>query len=174
VWKLPLIVVVENNGYAYSTPMRKQMAVTRIAEKAPGLGMFGDTVDGNDALAVYDAVRAARERAVQGGGPSLIEVLTYRRKGHAEHDAQKYVPPGEIENWEAKDPVHRYERFLIEAGHATQEGVEAIAREVAAHLEEEFDAALAAPMPDPEVALENVYAVPARAEDVLAPYRRRA
>jgi pyruvate dehydrogenase E1 component alpha subunit/2-oxoisovalerate dehydrogenase E1 component alpha subunit len=174
VWKLPLIVIVENNGYAYSTPMHKQMAVRRIADKAPGLGIFGDTVDGNDALAVYDAVRAARERAIQGEGPSLIEVITYRRKGHAEHDAQKYVPPGEIESWEKKDPVERYERALIEAGYATKESVDALAREVTAHLEEEFDAALASPMPEPEIALEDVYANPARAEDVLLPYRRRS
>ncbi|HET9235336.1 MAG TPA: thiamine pyrophosphate-dependent dehydrogenase E1 component subunit alpha [Candidatus Eisenbacteria bacterium] len=174
VWKLPLIVVVENNGYAYSTPMHKQMAVSRIAEKAVGLGIFGDTVDGNDALAVYDAVRVAREHAVRGEGPSLIEVITYRRKGHAEHDGQKYVPPGEIENWEKKDPVERYERFLIEAGHATRESLDAMSREVLAYLEAEFDVALESPLPEPEGALENVYAVPSRVEDILAPYRRRS
>ncbi|HYV51365.1 MAG TPA: thiamine pyrophosphate-dependent dehydrogenase E1 component subunit alpha [Dongiaceae bacterium] len=174
VWKLPLIVIVENNGYAYSTPMHKQMAVERIAEKAPGLGIFGTTVDGNDALDVYDAVRSARERAIRGEGPSLIEVITYRRKGHAEHDAQKYVPAGEVETWEKKDPVDRYEKALIEAGHATAESIEAMTKEVVAHLEEEFDAAFASPLPEPEVALENVYASPQRAEDVLLPYRRRS
>ncbi len=174
VWKLPLIVIVENNGYAYSTPMHKQMAVERIADKAPGLGIFGDTVDGNDALAVYDAVRSARERAVRGEGTSLIEVITYRRKGHAEHDAQKYVPAGEVEQWEKKDPVDRYEKTLIEAGHATRESIDALAKDVVAHLEEEFDAAFASPLPEPEVALENVYASPERAHDVLLPYRRRS
>jgi len=174
VWKLPLIVVVENNGYAYSTSMSKQMAVKRIAEKATGLGIFGETVDGNDVLAVYDAVRTARERATAGLGPTLLEVITYRRKGHAEHDGQKYVPAGEIESWEKKDPVDRYAAFLIEQGHATREDLTTVDREVTAHLEEEIDAALAAPMPEPEVALENVYASPARAEDVLAPYRARA
>jgi TPP-dependent pyruvate/acetoin dehydrogenase alpha subunit len=148
--------------------------VHHIADKAAGLGIFGDTVDGNDILAVYDAVRAARERAIRGEGPSLIEVLTYRRKGHAEHDAQKYVPQGEIEAWEKKDPVERYQQTLIENGYATPESVEAMAREVAAHLEAEFDAALASPLPAPEIALESVYADPARVEDVLAPYRRRS
>jgi pyruvate dehydrogenase E1 component alpha subunit/2-oxoisovalerate dehydrogenase E1 component alpha subunit len=171
VWKLPLIVVVENNGYAYSTPTANQMALKRIADKAAGFGIPGKTVDGNDVLAVYDAVRGAREHAVSGQGPTLLEVITYRRKGHAEHDGQKYVPAGEIESWEKNDPLDRYEAFLVERGQATREDLSAVGREVIAHLETEIDAALAAPMPAPEVALENVYASPARAEDVLAPYR---
>jgi len=174
VWKLPLIVVVENNGYAYSTPVQRQMAVDRIADKAAGLGMHGETADGNDVLAVYDAVRVARERAIAGGGPTLLEVITYRRKGHAEHDAQKYVPAGELAAWEKNDPVERYEAVLMERGVADRGSLDGINREVLAHLEEEVDAALAAPLPDPEIALEDVYASPARVEDVLAPYRARA
>jgi len=171
VWKAPLIVIVENNCYAYSTPTSRQMAVKQIADKAIGLGIHGETVDGNDVLAVYDAVRAARERARSGNGPSLIEVMTYRRKGHAEHDMQKYVPEGEIDAWVQKDPLERYQRELIEAGLATEKDLEAVSAEVTAHLEEEIDAALAAPLPDPAIALEDVYAVPSRAEDFLAPYR---
>jgi TPP-dependent pyruvate/acetoin dehydrogenase alpha subunit len=171
VWKLPLVVVVENNCYAYSTPISRQMAVPRIADKAIGLGIHGETVDGNDPLTVYDAVVGARERAVSGKGPSLVEVLTYRRKGHAEHDMQKYVPAGEIETWEKNDPVDRYERTLLEGGHATREELTAVGHEVTAHLEEEIDAALAAPLPEPRIALEDVYAIPDRAEDTLAPYR---
>jgi TPP-dependent pyruvate/acetoin dehydrogenase alpha subunit len=171
VWKAPLIVIVENNCYAYSTPTNRQMVVEHIADKAKGLGIHGETVDGNDPLPVYDAVREARARGLAGKGPSLIEVLTYRRKGHAEHDVQKYVPEGEIEAWEKKDPLDRYEKALIEGGHATRKDIEAVGEEVKAHLEEEIDASLAAPMPDPEIALEDVYAIPARAEDVLAPYR---
>jgi pyruvate dehydrogenase E1 component alpha subunit/2-oxoisovalerate dehydrogenase E1 component alpha subunit len=173
VWKLPLVVIVENNGYAYSTPMRRQMAVKQCADKALGLGIQGVTVDGNDPLPVYDAVREARARAVSGEGATLIEVLTYRRKGHAEHDMQKYVPAGEIESWERKDPVDRYEARLLEMGHATRERLTEIQHEVSAYLETEIDAAMAAPLPRPEVALENVYAVPDRAEDTLAPYRNR-
>jgi len=172
VWKLPLIVVAENNGYAYSTPTSHQMAVKTIADKALGLGMPGTTVDGNDPLVVFDAVREARARAVAGGGPTLIEVLTYRRKGHAEHDTQKYVPEGEVERWAREnDPLDRYEAFLKRAGHATGEDLTRIAGELASYIDEEVDAAMASPMPDPAFALEAVYAHPPRAVDHLAPYR---
>ncbi len=172
VWRLPLIVVAENNGYAYSTPTAHQMAVAHIADKAAGLGLAGVTVDGNDPLAVYDAVRAARARAVAGEGPTLVEVTTYRRKGHAEHDTQKYVPPGEIEAWaEHNDPVDRFTAFLLEAGHATRESLDLMDAEIRAELEAEVDAAQASPLPEPEVALENVFADPPRAADTLAPYR---
>ncbi len=174
VWRLPLVVVAEHNGYAYSTPTSRQMAVARIADKAAGLGLPGVTVDGNDVLAVFDAVRTARARAVGGEGPTLIEVVTYRRKGHAEHDTQKYVPEGEIETWEKDDPIARYERSLADSGHAHEEDLAAVQREVAAYLEEEIDAALASPMPDPGVAVEGVYAPPFLTPDTLAPYREGA
>ncbi len=172
VWKLPLILVAEHNGYAYSTPTSRQMAVRNIADKAVGLGMPGVTVDGNDPLIVFDAVREARARATAGRGPTLIEVKTYRRKGHAEHDTQKYVPEGEVERWaEENDPLDRYEAFLKEAGHAGDEDFARIAAEIASSLDEEVDAAMASPMPDPAFALEAVYADPPRAVDHLAPYR---
>jgi pyruvate dehydrogenase E1 component alpha subunit/2-oxoisovalerate dehydrogenase E1 component alpha subunit len=171
VWKLPLIVVAENNGYAYSTPVNRQMAIDRIATKAIGLGIHGETVDGDDPLAVYDAVKAARARAVAGEGPSLIEVMTYRRKGHAEHDMQKYVPEGEIDAWEAKDPIERYERDIVASKHATKKDLEKVGEEVAAFLEEEIEAAMASPLPEQDVALENVYGIPSRAEDSLAAHR---
>ena len=100
-------------------------------------------------LAVYDAVRAARARAVAGEGPSLIEVKTYRMKGHAEHDMQAYVPEGEIAEWEEKDPVHRYERALVDGGHAEEADLARVRDEVAAHLDEEIEAAEASPLPDP-------------------------
>jgi TPP-dependent pyruvate/acetoin dehydrogenase alpha subunit len=116
VWRLPLIVVVENNGYAYSTPTANQMAVDTIAEKGKGLGVHSVTIDGNDALAVYDAVFQARQRGARGEGPTLVEAMTYRRKGHAEHDMQKYVPEGEIEQWEKNDPVDRFHEALVAGG----------------------------------------------------------
>lgn len=171
VWKLPLIVVAEDNGYAYSTPTHRQMAVKTIADKAKGLGIHGETTDGNDPLAVYDAVKEARERAVAGDGPSLIEVKTYRRKGHAEHDMQRYVPAGEIEAWEKKDPLDRYRARLLKEGYATPVDLEAVREEVERTLERDIEAAEASPLPDPRIALENVYAVPAQARDVLAAYR---
>jgi pyruvate dehydrogenase E1 component alpha subunit/2-oxoisovalerate dehydrogenase E1 component alpha subunit len=171
VWMVPLIVVVENNGYAYSTPVSRQMAVERIADKGRGLGIRAVTVDGDDPLAVYDAVKETRGRAAAGRGPSLIEVVTYRRKGHAEHDTQRYVPAGEIETWEKKDPLDRYQRALTDQGIVAPGELDAVAREVADLLEREIEASLASPLPRPRVALENVYASPPRVEDVLAPYR---
>ena len=172
VWRLPLIVVAENNGYAYSTPTSRQMAVKQIAEKAAGLGIAGETVDGNDPIEVHDAVSRARTRAAAGEGPTLVEVLTYRRKGHAEHDMQKYVPEGEIEWWEKNnDPVDRFRARLLEEGHASAEDLERMEAEVREVIETEVEAAIASPLPDPSVALERVYADPPRADDHLAPYR---
>ena len=171
VWKLPLLVVAEANHYAYSTPTARQMAVDSMVRKAEGLGVDGVRVDGNDVLAVYDAVRTARERAAADAGPALIEVLTYRRKGHAEHDMQKYVPAGEIETWEKNDPLDRYRATLLADGTGDEEVLAAIETEVAETLEIEIAAAEASPFPDPDVALQDVYAEPPRATDTLAPYR---
>ncbi|NNF05853.1 MAG: thiamine pyrophosphate-dependent dehydrogenase E1 component subunit alpha [Candidatus Eisenbacteria bacterium] len=171
VWKLPVIVIAENNGYAYSTPTNRQMAVDSMVKKADGLGIFGITIDGNDILAVYDAVHEARERGLRDEGPSLIEVMTYRRKGHAEHDMQKYVPKGEIESWEKNDPIDRYIAELVKTGVATKEQLEAITQEVTTEIESEMEIALASPPPNPSITLESVYFDPPLAEDHLAPYR---
>lgn len=171
VWKLPLIVVAENNLWAYSTPTSAQMAVEHIADKAPGLGITGVTVDGNDALEVYDATREARARGVAGEGPTLLEVKTYRRKGHAEHDMQKYVPEGEIEEWEKRDPLDLYEARLVEDGHATRDDIVTLGREVGDLLEVEIQAALESPLPKPDFALEGVYTNPPRAADPMRSYR---
>ena len=157
VQKLPLIVVVENNGYAYSTPTRRQTAVESFVEKAGGYGIRGETVDGNDVVAVYEAATRAVDHARSGGGPTLLELMTYRRKGHAEHDAQKYVPAGEIEEWEAKDPVVAYERRLLEEEHATEEELEAIRKRVEEEVEAAREAALASDMPVPDSAIGDVY-----------------
>jgi TPP-dependent pyruvate/acetoin dehydrogenase alpha subunit len=109
VQRCPLVVVVENNGYAYSTPTHKQTLARRFVDKAVGYGVAGARADGNDVLAVYDVTKEAVDRARAGGGVTLVELVTYRRKGHAEHDNQSYVPEGEIERWAAEnDPVDRY------------------------------------------------------------------
>src|SRR5678816_3406593 len=97
VQRCPLVVIVENNGYAYSTPIAKQTAAAQMVDKAIGYGVHGAQADGNDVLAVYDVTIDCVDRARAGGGVSLIELMTYRRKGHAEHDNQSYVPPGEID-----------------------------------------------------------------------------
>jgi pyruvate dehydrogenase E1 component alpha subunit/2-oxoisovalerate dehydrogenase E1 component alpha subunit len=158
VQKLPLVVVAENNGWAYSTPLRKQTAARCLADKAQAYGVPGESVDGNDALAVYEATRRAAALARQGGGPTLIEAVTYRMKGHAEHDSQAYVPKEELEDWKRRDPIERYTRTLIESGVATAGDLAAVDSAVAAELDNDLEFALKSPFPAPEDALSNVYA----------------
>jgi TPP-dependent pyruvate/acetoin dehydrogenase alpha subunit len=170
VQKLPLVVIAENNGYAYSTPLDQQTAVKFLVEKAAGYGVPGDQADGNDVIAVYQVTRTAVERARSGGGVTLIELLTYRRKGHAEHDNQSYVPPGELDEWARNDPIDRYVAQLTDAGWAEPTELAAID----ARVTTEIDVAIAAcenePLPEPLSALDEVLAAPPRAE--LEWYRR--
>jgi TPP-dependent pyruvate/acetoin dehydrogenase alpha subunit len=158
VQRLPLVVVVENNGYAYSTPVRKQTAVASFVEKADGYGIRGEQVDGNDVLAVYAAARRAVDHARDGGGPTLLELKTYRRLGHAEHDAQKYVPEGEREAWEARDPVDRFERWLLDEGGADQEDLTSVEERVSREVDAAREAAEASPMPESTAGIDGVYA----------------
>ena len=159
VQRCPLVVIVENNGYAYSTPVTKQTAAKSFADKAAGYGVWGASVDGNDVLAVYGVTREAVERARAGEGAALIEVLTYRRKGHAEHDAQPYQPVDEIERWATtNDPIDRFVSTLLESGWATREELERIDAEVEAELDAAVAEAEASPMPTPDEALDDVYA----------------
>src|SRR3954465_9611394 len=115
VQRLPVIFVLENNQYAYSTPLDQQFAVDPV-ERAAAYGFPGVTVDGNDPEAMFGAVYGARERAIGGGGPTLIEAVTMRMHGHAAHDDMKYVPKAQLEEWKAKDPIERQETRLREAG----------------------------------------------------------
>ena len=159
VQRCPLVVVVENNRWAYSTPTRLMTAADSFVEKAPGYGIAGEQVDGNDMLAVYGAARRAVDRARAGEGVTLIEVMTYRRRGHAQHDNQSYVDPAEIEEWAASnDPVDRYAAALTGNGWAAAEELAGIDAEVDRELEAVIPAADAAPLPDPETALDDVYA----------------
>lgn len=157
VQRLPLVCVVENNGYAYSTPTSRQTAAGSFVDKTPGYGIAGERCDGNDVLAVYEATRRAVDRARSGGGVTLLELTTYRRPGHAEHDAQGYVPEGEIEAWEARDPIARYEERLRAGGWADDADLEAVREEVAAVIDEARDQAESSAMPRPEGALGGVY-----------------
>src|SRR5689334_19067808 len=117
VQRCPLVVIVENNGYAYSTPTSRQCAAERLADKAAGYGVPGVRADGNDVLETYRVTREAVDRARAGGGVTLIELMTYRRKGHAEHDNQSYVPAGETDRWAAEnDPLDRYVKQLLAEG----------------------------------------------------------
>src|SRR5438093_7979622 len=127
VQRLPLIVIAEYNHYAYSTPTDMQTAVRNLAERAAAFGIPGYIVDGNDVVACYEVTKQAVDYARKGRGAVLIEAKTYRRKGHAEHDDQRYVPDGEIQWWEKNnDPVDRFERFLIDQNASTKEKLEEI------------------------------------------------
>ena len=162
VQRCPLVVVVENNGYAYSTPVRKQTAAKSFIDKAVGYGIAAEQADGNDVLAVYDATRRAVERARRGEGVTLVEVITYRRKGHAEHDNQSYVPEGEIEQWASEnDPIDRFVRVLRETEMVSEEELAAIDARVLREIDEATDIADASPMPEAIEALRGVYAEPA-------------
>jgi TPP-dependent pyruvate/acetoin dehydrogenase alpha subunit len=160
VQKCPLVVIVENNGYAYSTPLSKQTAAKKLVDKAVGYGVYGDSADGNDVLATYEVTKRAVDRARAGEGVTLIELVTYRRKGHAEHDNQSYVPAGEIEQWaSSNDPLDRYVKVLAAEGVTTGE-ISAIDAKVTEEIDRATDEAEASPMPEPNDALVGVYADP--------------
>jgi len=158
VQKLPLIVIAEHNQYAYSTPTSLQTAVKDLAEKAGGYGIPAYIVDGNDVIACYEVTKHAVEQARRGNGAVLIEAKTYRRKGHAEHDDQRYVPAGEIEWWEKyNDPIDRFELHLIENKMATKEKLDEITADVMREIEEDCAWAESSPMPEGERAAYGVF-----------------
>ncbi len=157
VQRLPLVVIVEHNRYAYSTPTSLQTAVRDLAEKAAGFGIPGYIVDGNDVIACYEVTRQAADYARRRGAV-LIEAKTYRRKGHAEHDDQRYVPKGEIEWWEKhNDPIDRYEGYLLEQKIATKEQLEEISAGVGREIDEDCEWAESSPMPEAEQAAYQVF-----------------
>src|SRR5918999_5508257 len=127
VQRCPLVVIVENNGYAYSTPVEKQTAARQFVDKAVGYGVPGEQADGNDVLAAYDVTKAAVDRARQGGGVTLIELLTYRRERTAEHGKQSFAPAGESARWAREnDPIDRYHARLLEELHFASREIQAI------------------------------------------------
>jgi TPP-dependent pyruvate/acetoin dehydrogenase alpha subunit len=152
VQKLPVVFVLENNQYAYSTPLDKQFAVNPV-HRASGYGFVGVTVDGNDVEAVFEAARAARVRALAGDGPTLIEAVTMRMHGHAAHDDMKYVPREQVEQWRKRDPIDRQEARLRALG----VDVDVLREQVGAEIDAATEEALAAPMPDPLTATEGVF-----------------
>jgi TPP-dependent pyruvate/acetoin dehydrogenase alpha subunit len=157
VQRLPVIIIAEYNWYAYSTPTSKQTAVKNLAEKAAGYGIPGHIVDGNDVIACYETTRRAVEHARAGGGACIIEAKTYRRKGHAEHDDQRYLPEGELKMWEKRDPLERYERHLLSNNIATRERLDEINADITREVDEDVAWAESSPMPEPEKAAYNVF-----------------
>ncbi|MGI9107523.1 MAG: thiamine pyrophosphate-dependent dehydrogenase E1 component subunit alpha [Pyrinomonadaceae bacterium] len=157
VQRLPVIIIAEHNWYAYSTPTSKQTAVENLADKAAGYGIPGHIVDGNDIIACYEVTKKAAEYARGGGGAALIEAKTYRRKGHAEHDDQRYIAPAELEMWEKRDPVDRFTRHLLTLELATQDELDEIVAGVNREIDEDVAWAEESPMPDAEQAAYGVF-----------------
>src|SRR2546422_384122 len=163
--QLPLVVIGEYNHWAYSTPPETQFAVKDLAEKSPGYGIPAVTVDGNDVFAVYEATKFAADRARRGKGVHFIEVKTYRRKGHAEHDDQHYVPPGELERWAREnDPIDRYVKQLLRSEWVKEGDLAAIDASVGEEVDRATDVCADERLPEPASALPGVYADPPAAD----------
>ena len=158
VQKLPFVLIIESNGWAYSTPTAKQCAARTLADKAPGYGIPGKVVDGNDVFEVYAVTKEAVDRARAGDGPSLVECKTYRMKGQAEHDAQAYVHPQDLALWKTRDPIARCEKVLELSGVMSERERRQVHDELQTMLDADVDFAETSPMPDPSIAFQGVYA----------------
>ena len=157
IHRLPVVFILENNRFAYSTPNELEFAVDPV-ERAHTYGFPGLNVDGNDVEEVFEAAREAADLARAGGGPTLIECQTMRMHGHGAHDDMRYVPKELRDKWERRDPIDRYaERLVADFGFRADE-VEAIRNEVQAYVDECAKKALESPMPDPALATDGVYA----------------
>lgn len=160
VWDLPVIFLIENNGYGLSTPVQEQYRCERLIDKAAGYGMEGVRIDGNNILTVYDTIKGVRDYCIRHQKPYLIECMTFRMRGHEEASGTKYVPAELFTTWEQKDPIKNYERYLIEQGVLTSFDVADIKNEFKQKIESELAIGLA-PAPViavPESELKDVYA----------------
>src|SRR5215470_15668780 len=157
VFKVPVVFICNNNQYAYSTPLERQMAVENIADRAEAYGMPGEIIDGNDILSVWDASTRAIERARAGHGPTLIECKTFRMTGHSAHDDAGYVPHELFEFWEERDPISRYEHFLTERGLTTPTALQEMQQRINLEIDDAIEAAEKEPFPEPEDCLKDVY-----------------
>ena len=158
IWKLPVVYVIENNMYAETTPVSYAMNVANIADRATSYGIPGVTVDGNDVMAVYEAVGEAVARARKAEGPTLVECKTCRHHGHYEGDTMTYRTKEEVAECKKRDPIPRFRKKLIEMGALTEKEADKIDQEVAKEIDEAVKFAEESPFPAPEEALEDVYA----------------
>ena len=158
IWNLPVVYVIENNLYAESTPISDVCKLRNLSARAAAYAIPGETVDGNDVLAVYDAVGNAVARARKGDGPSLVECKTYRHYGHFCGDPQTYKKKEEVDQWFRKDPIPRFRKHLIETGVLSQGETEVIDREMEDEVDRAVEFAVRSPYPAAEEALEDVYA----------------
>jgi pyruvate dehydrogenase E1 component alpha subunit len=157
VFKVPVVFICNNNQYAYSTPLERQMAVENVADRAAAYGLPGEIIDGNDILAVWQATNRAIERARAGQGPTLIECKTFRMTGHSAHDDAGYVPPELFEFWEERDPIRKFERFLTQRGVVSASGIEEMQKRINREIDEAIQLAEKDPFPEPEDCLKDVY-----------------
>src|SRR5262249_48990466 len=157
VQKAPFVLVLETNQWAYSTPVKRQVPLDNLADRAKAYGIPSYTVDGNDVVAIYTTAREAVERARKGEGPILVEVKTFRRMGHAQHDPAEYVPKEMRAYWEARDPIALYEKFLASEKLLDEKNQKEIEREIETLLATERDFAENSRMPPPEFAEHGVY-----------------
>lgn len=158
VQKLPLVLLIENNGYAYSTPTAKQFAIQNLSDRALAYGMPGVSVDGNDVLAVFDAVEQAVEYARSGRGPSLVECKTFRVRGHSEADKADYVPAELCAEWLQKDPIRRFEDYLTGEGVLTVTARAEIDAQIKMLVEDAVRYAEQSPAPDGATVAQYVFA----------------
>lgn len=158
VQKLPLVLVAEDNKYAYSTPISQQMAIRAIDQRAEAYGIPHEMIDGTDVVAVYESAKRAVDRARAGEGPTLIGVDVMRMKGHAEHDDQRYVPKALLDEWRARDPLARYRGWLLAEGVATGTDLDEIDGMTHGYAGDEAQLADAEPMPDPVDGTRGVWA----------------
>ena len=166
VQNLPLVIIGENNGFAYTTPTSKQMRILNLADRAKAYGMPSEIVDGNDVLAVHGSARRAVDRARDGGGPSFIECKTFRMRGHAAHDNQSYVAKETLEQWRKRDPIAHFEKELKDRKVASGGDIKHLTQRVDALLDEDLAWAESQPAPAPESALGGVYADDGKAKTV--------
>jgi len=158
VQNLPLVIVGENNAYAYTTPTTKQMRILNLSDRVKAYGMPSEIVDGNDVMAVYGSARRAVDRAREGGGPTFIEAKTFRMRGHAAHDNQSYVAKETLDQWRKRDPIAQFEKALKEQKVGTPADLDNMKKRVDKLLEEDLAWAESQPSPSPEDALGGVYA----------------
>lgn len=158
LYHAPFIMIIENNQYAYSTPLNQQMKIPELAQRAAAYGMPSEIVDGNDVEAVYTVTKAAVERARNGGGPALIEAKTMRMMGHAIHDGAEYVPRELLAEWEKRNPVLLYEQKLLTAGLIDQPEIDEIQQRCQVEITDAIEYAEASPFPDPATVEEGIYA----------------
>jgi TPP-dependent pyruvate/acetoin dehydrogenase alpha subunit len=155
--KAAFVLILENNQWAYSTPVRRQVPIENLADRAKAYGIASYIVDGNDAVAMYCTAKEAVDRARAGEGPILIEAKTFRRRGHAQHDPAEYVPKEQLEHWEKRDPIALYESFLTKEKLLDAKGKKEVEDKIAALLEKEREFAENSPMPPAETASTGVY-----------------